>query len=242
MPTPEEFSYLLDEALVGRRRADREATEAERSRLEREGREKKENQVRQSQTAEEGERRMREEGQQIVEFAEGTQIRTKLGIIRDKISPKQEIITWGPENRNIAFSLSYRKRWSIIPVSFHRVLIHPGTSNKGGGTSPVYGTETDSGLRLVENVLAIRIDNQRTVGIFKKVCANSDSNHYEKDRNPLYWDYGRKIVSRDGLGYYVKEQSSDVLLRADLDSDVVMGQITQTLIDFYVGVKTGQGK
>lgn len=243
MLTPEDFRRRLNTSIENKKKTDQEKLRAEKAAaLERQTREN-EDQWRQRDKTLARQKEEKQKNQYTLEFASQFPIKEYLKIIKDEIAPKQKIQEWGPDNGEIAYSLAYNKRWSLIDVSSHKIMISPGTSNKGGGSPSVWGSRTETSFRLVEKILAARINNDGTAGLFHEICANSD--FYEKDRNPLNWAYGHQRQYTEGFGYYAKkrtvwEWNKGVLLKVNINSSEGAAQFIQKLADFYVSLKSGR--
>lgn len=243
MLTPEGFRRKLNESIENKKKTDREKLRAEKAAvLERQARENEDQRRQRDQTLAR-QKEEKQKNQHTLDFASQIPVKEYLEIVKDKIAPKQKIQEWGPDNGKIAYSLAYNKRWSLIDVSSHKIMISSGTSNKGGGSPPVWGTQTETGFRLVEKIIAAKISEDGTAGLFHKICANSY--FYEKDRNPLNWAYGHQVQYTEGFGYYAKKRTvwewdKGVLLKVNINSSEGTAQFIQKLADFYVSLKSGK--
>ena len=267
MLNPEDFRRQLDQALQEelKRREDKKNQIAEERRA-------AETIALSEARLREKEKELEKKGEQNKEFLENSavleivkqaQIVQRLEGLRQKVAPKQKIKKFGPEKGEVGYSL-------VCGAGLRRVRVgESSTYNSGsyqrhvGVTGEGWTTSDQFGLRIVRSVFGLKINHEGQVLIFSRECARARG--YEKEINPLLWErrykyeygwdqdesyrlnymiYGRLPQCNAPLPRYgvTKKTEIEVPVEINIASEEGVQQFTQALTDFYVGLKTGQGK
>ena len=198
--------------------------------------------------------------QVVIELDSKLPTRQYLEVLRDRIAPKQKINQWGPKNGRLGYSLIYGVKTRIIRIKESYTEYVGGYSSKGGSFQGYPKTHYIERPRVIRDVFSVVLNSKGVAHIWDRQVANSDYYEYESRINPLDWgDFDYEITHRQypnyGLDALAAERVTgrrlsrepEIWKERDKNSFLIntepgLQELAEALTNFYVGLKTGQGK
>ena len=234
MSNVENFRRQLNEALLGKQKAEAEAIVAARLRQQQETAQARESARQQQIAAETAEKQI---NQAVLKLDLQLSIKEYLEALRDQIAPKQKINKWGPDDGKIAYALVYQVKLRKVETSFHIEFSGEPGLGHGGSRDPVL----DYGWRRIKSVIGIQLNKYGDVSVEKNQCTNFSS-FYDSDLNPFSWKEYFNVSWSDNGNYFrtIRSRKDSILGKYNITSPDGLQQFTQALTDFYVGLKSGK--
>jgi len=219
MLNPEDFRRQLNQSLARKRQDDQATATKESGRKQRA--KKTENQLKTSREIEE-----RQKNQVVLRLDSQLPIREYLNVLKNKIVPLEYIRRFGPNKGDLAYGFIYGG-------GIRKIVISSQTSSVSGrhGINSHTHTVTESVTRMARDVVGVILNHEGFIDFVRAECVVDLSpikNHNgglicPNSINPLRWS-GKSFAT------------------VNINSEGGLQRFTQTLTDFYVGLKTGQGK
>ncbi|MFH0942714.1 MAG: hypothetical protein V1810_00925 [Candidatus Beckwithbacteria bacterium] len=176
----------------------------------------------------------KKKNEEVFQLASQFPIKQYLEVLRDKVAPMRQVRSYGPKNGKIAYALTYKARVQLEATGKSHTKIERverWVSGRGFSTIMKFNEEREIanvGPRMVRDVLGVVFDDSGLLQLTQQQCAKAPA--FEKSINPLTWGRhgGRKEIRKFNT--------------ISITSPEGLQQFAQALVDFYVGLKAGQGK
>lgn len=172
-----------------------------------------------------------QQNQKILELESRFHIKEHIEALKDEVAPAERVGRWGPKEGTLLYAFSYGFRIEKI-IERRGGFVQGFASDKGGGHSTSYYVPGKSHFEARKNVFGVILNHyQGRLSIYNSVVGHQG-----------YRMLAPFVLDPNAPGYSGWDRNNPIKSNIDLDGPDGFRKFTQSLVDFYAELKTGQIK